>query len=826
MKITYIELNGFKRFALNSIDKFTMTMQEALQVIIGTNGSGKSSLLNQLTVFPPSAADFRKGGYKEIHVEHNHSNYVLKSSFAQGQKHYFEKDGEVLNDWGITSVQKELVKEHFGIDASVLALTHSKERFSTMSPSKRKEWLLRLCDTNYDYAISVFNRAKEKHRDVVGALKLAKKKLAVETEKILKREEVDLLNKQASELHRVLEILMEYRMPVEKDSHYYDEKLLSQREQLARLASRIESACSKISGFQRTTRAQLTNAISALDAEYKSCQVLVKNYGNQHDQLVEKVTIIQRANNKSAETVELELHAVNVELRKISQNLLHEEENFNVDAATSTFDNVRSVLSDAFLSLPENTDKRYSSTELTKVREKLALYKARLIQMSEKIATWQANVNHLDNHRNNPDTQCPNCEHKFSLNFDPKHYATLKANIQDTLEKVEKEYKPEIASMEKYVEECTEYAQVYRTIVSTFNATPVLSVYWDMFHEQNILVAFPHKAATLLNQIDADLKLQKQYEILLKRAKEIKDMATSLRNVGVTDIQQLNASLNDVRDKLEVYTSKAIRIQQRKTDYSNILQIKTTVDDTLSMMDNLLSNNKQTLDDAIETHRRTIYNDMVRMVQSTLASKEHVIVQMRIQQEIISSVEKQIAELEDEEQAYGSLVKALSPTDGLIANGLYGFINSFVGQMNSVVSRIWEYDLTIEPCALDGETVDLDYKFPVRVNGNSDTVPDVADLSKGQIEAVDLAWLVTSIKYLGLGGLPLILDEIGNAFDATHKETLIHFLKILLEQHVFEQIFLVSHDYALYSSMSAQICVLSAANTVVPVNFNEHVTIG
>ena len=163
MIYTYIELESYKRFSLNRIDKFTMTLTSPLQLVLGSNGCGKSSLLSELSPLPAHHADFHKSGKKVFKLTHNHYEYTLKSIFAPHQKHSFLRaaPGEEpieLNEGGTAAVQRELVKHQFGFTSEIHEFITGKEPFDRMSPARRKEWFITLCETNYDYAIKVYNR--------------------------------------------------------------------------------------------------------------------------------------------------------------------------------------------------------------------------------------------------------------------------------------------------------------------------------------------------------------------------------------------------------------------------------------------------------------------------------------------------------------------------------------------------------------------------------------------------------------------------------------------------------------------------------------------
>ena len=77
MRMNYIELKGFKRFALNNINYFKYSPHERHQLILGTNGSGKSSLLGEMSPLPADPRNYTKDGYKKIEIERDVSNITL-----------------------------------------------------------------------------------------------------------------------------------------------------------------------------------------------------------------------------------------------------------------------------------------------------------------------------------------------------------------------------------------------------------------------------------------------------------------------------------------------------------------------------------------------------------------------------------------------------------------------------------------------------------------------------------------------------------------------------------------------------------------------------
>lgn len=121
--ITKLVLHRCKRFYLRGIETLEINPSTKTQIILGTNGSGKSSLLRiGFTVMPPVAKDFVKdaGGYKILHCVGNGHEYELRTMFTgKSPEHWFIVDGENLNEGFTGSTQKELIKQHFGMTQDI-----------------------------------------------------------------------------------------------------------------------------------------------------------------------------------------------------------------------------------------------------------------------------------------------------------------------------------------------------------------------------------------------------------------------------------------------------------------------------------------------------------------------------------------------------------------------------------------------------------------------------------------------------------------------------------------------------------------------------------
>ena len=146
--ITRIALKGYEHITLTLIDYIEITPKNVLMFILGTNGSGKSSLLSELTPYPGHHTDFKKGGYKIVEFTFEGDEYIAESHYTRGTGIHSLNcitTGEQFNPGGTRRVQIELIETMFGLDKDLIDVLVGVKRFTTMSVTERRMWLKRLC---------------------------------------------------------------------------------------------------------------------------------------------------------------------------------------------------------------------------------------------------------------------------------------------------------------------------------------------------------------------------------------------------------------------------------------------------------------------------------------------------------------------------------------------------------------------------------------------------------------------------------------------------------------------------------------------------------
>jgi hypothetical protein len=816
MKYLYLELCGFKRMALNGLDYFAINFTAPLQLVLGTNGSGKSSLLGEITPYPAHPSDFTKEGGKLIKLMHHEEVFTLKSTFSPSQKHSFLKGDVELNEGGTVTIQKELVKHYFGITADVNDLLLGRELFDHMSPARRKEWFLRLCDTNYDYAIKAYNKLREKHRDASGALRVAKKRLVQESEKLIDTEEEKRLRTETMALHEQLNQLLEYRKPVEKDP----ETLRMTQDQLDTGLYKLGVALQALIQQQGTHAPSLEVLGTRIEYAEQTClkaKTLIEQFTGYYSKAQTKIRILEQAEQQTIEQLSAVLTQLQHKQAHLTTQLIVPVLT-DATLAMRAFQTVKVTLSDLFSSLPDNKLKRFGSDALSHARTTLSDTLVTKNKVIEQLQAKRVQLAHQEGHKDHPNLQCPSCTHKFSLHYDANEHAKLTTQVEHLSTRLEKDLNPSTVALQSYIDECVQYGQTYRQYVQCTTSWPVLQPYWDYLTQSKIVTDEPSAGLRLLSLIDKDLLIQLDLQTINAEAVAKQALLISLQDVGGADLVSLQAQSDEWAGLISTHTEQLQTATLERTQAQQCKQRALDIEGLYKRVVTTIQQKRGMNKDEIESLRRIAFNKVIRTLQSALAAREHTLNNLSLQKGVVDSFTQQILDLERDEECFGILVKQLSPTEGLIAEGLLGFIKNFVLQMNTLIKKVWTYPLVIQTCEmLDDASVDLDYRFPMTVMTPDNLISDVSKGSAGMQEIVNLAFKLTAMRYLNLQHSAVYLDEFSAALDASHTTASVYLIKSLLEQQSFSQVFMISHDFAQYGALAnAEICVLNDLNIVVP----------
>lgn len=827
MKITILVLKGYTRLLLNNINYIKLTPKSKIQLILGSNGSGKSSLMKELTPLPATHTEFTSDGYKEITIEHRGSIYLLKSDFrGKGNKYHFIKNGEDLNQGLTISVYKELVSKEFNITQEVHNLMTGSSTFHGMSISERRNWFTKISDSDYTYAIRFYNKIKEQLRDIQGAVKLNKARLVQESDKLMDSAEETIARKDIEDLHKLLNMLLDLRINSNVD-----------RSTISLELNNIEKTLGELSQGLLTKGRQFINdeSFTCLDdlklaiLEAKSFINITNQRSEEIYQIVDKdkttIETVEKTNIDSIVDLDERCFSISNEISSIKNQVKYDITFTDLTTVLSTLINVQPYLISIFSSLQSNKDGTISRTRFNELTDNVTVSNDKLQVLDKqqfKLIKQKEDLEHLKEHNK---IDCPECKHTWSAGYSESDYKILLVLIDKIASEIMIETDKLVVTKDE-LEVVAVYMNLilqYRELVTSWI---ILKPLWNMLSDNLLVRNNPELIPNLVIDVIEDVKLQLKIVQLENDLQDLNKFKDLISKDSETDIDKLKADIIRLeselhKNNLEVQ-SKTVFIKRIEFYFTMISELDV---DSLRI-NKLIDYRKDKVNSLIEARRQEALNKIIQVVRLRISDLESTLSKTDIQRSLVDNLSSQVNELEERAKVLKLAVKELSPSEGLIAKGLTGFINNFVFQMNTFIAKIWLYPLELVPIKIDDEHgVDLDFKLMVKVNDGK-PVPDVSKTSSAMKEVIDLAFKIVSMQYLGLSEAPLFLDELGASFDKEHRKSVHSIIHSLSTSSDFSQFFIISHYEEMHGSFTnSDITLLSSTNVTLPrdLTFNKHV---
>jgi len=805
MRITQLELKGYKRLLLSTIDHLVYRPESTLQIIIGTNGCGKSSLLFELSPLPASPSDYDKGGYKKIHIEHNGIEYILSSTFNTVNSHSFLKGEVELNPGKTSQYQKELVEIEFGWTKEVHDLMLGIDKFTLMSPSKRRDWLFQLSKINYDYINGLYHRLASTQRDLQGSNKHIEQRLSEEQKNLGAIENDEELLDSTRALRDDLNAMM--RISQHGAKPLID--LKSDFEALIDLSTQI---------LDVDIPEQIPDSYNALISQRLICREKLN-------------TLSTMLNRISKEYVDLE-----------NQSSLFETEDFRMDVDQLIVDNRSRIINykpglftieqpleayeaaidlqtnwhDIFSSLPDNNDGWYSKEQYTLLQNQLKHLKDQSDQISLKLSILNNKKKTLESIEF---TDCPACGHSWKIGYHQEDIDVLE-NQLDHLTKQGVEIDSKLKDTKEQIETLEHAQSLYLRLAALAQANPLLKSLWDHVLSNRLHFKSPQSSLGLLQTWIKECRATIEYRDAKKNLEHYLKIKENKENGLYRIYCDKKKALSE---EIESITEQIASIKQEM----RLLESTITVIDKLIRQGEDLNRLYESILDKIKESYIASANleieKQIHVHQLKLSHNQTALSQLTTLQGIVNDLVKSRDKLKDDLNSATLLTQTLSPVSGLIAEEINRFIEYVVEQLNSVVCSIWAYDLKVLPCQLE-QTGDLNYRFALD-HGLGQPVSDISKGSQAQQDVVNFAFVLLVMMFKGLDNVPLFLDELGSSFDEQHRLNLMNFIKHLVDSGRFSQVYLISHYASQYAMMSsADVLVLDQKNVAVPQHYNHHVS--
>lgn len=805
MRYDGIDIYGCDRFSVSGITGFVLTPESRIQMILGKNGAGKSSLMTLgYTPFAPNEMFFKNGGHWKVKITHRGSAYQLSATYdGKVQYSFIDANGDELNKSRNVSTQNDLIKQHFNLTKDIQELIVGNVPLTKLTPQARRDWMAKLSDSDFGYAFKALNHYKKIHSYHNSVCTHLKGQINEEVQKLILEEDLAPLQARRLQLQAEYDELQEMpHYPIDRRISLHDlqasisEIVTLSDDYLFRTPTRpsyaSEEAFNEAIDTHRNITQHLSGSMDLLTTDIVELQQELGRIDNllgedfsdltkQYDQLVKDLAVLPV-------------------VEGIDVNYLH--------AAGNAIEGLRYVLTHVPTEIHDNEASRAIKLNHEAINNRLNKAQAVIDQINSN----------LDLIHKVEVINCPSCNHSFKPGIDPELFEKLskrRAAGLTYLEEQTVEFEDAKLKLEevRLVEQCKGELEVVRSqyirqypglftyldSVDGWGVGKAMDVHLQRYVSANIL---HHKREHLSNQIT-----------VLKLAIDNQTACNAELPSLKKRLDEKNAQYVSFRDKADVAESTWSRLSQELTE---IKEIERGCDHIHTLANKLAED----IDVFFQERHNAYRSEDLRKVTSSIAVIDSAL-------DANGSIEDRIKEytrqLEDNTYlAAGAkaIVDELSPKSGLIAEQIRQQIGTVLEAMNQVIRKIWGYDIRI--AVGDVDEGGLDYKLPLWV-GN---VPrsDISEGSSSMKEIIDRAWVITAMICLGMTDYPLYQDEPAITFDDDHGLNFIPMIKELIETDKFSQLIIISHDINTQTAFpSADNLILGDMNLNHIRRYNEHV---
>lgn len=806
MKIIEIELYKYRRFNLNHIERFRYTIGQKSQIILGTNGSGKSSLLSELSPLPSKSKNFYEGGFKRIIIEHRNSRYVLTSDSAN--KHSLLKDDVELNEGHTFSVQKQLVMQEFNLNDKLFSILSGKINFCDMNIGERRKWFTYLSDNDYDYIGSVYDKIREKYHSLQSDLKSIMIFKEKEIASVLSDADIQVIRKTIAEYRQSIDALNAIKQNVSQEDSEIHDQIRSTEKQIQDTIEIYRRYLRELNYFvlSRKNIGQLNKDLSDLNQEIYKTDGKIETLVTQLDALTYQINNL--SDTESQSTIQNRLNEI--------QEILNSERSIeieNISELYHCFQSVKENLQNTLMELPENSQRQFSKDVLENVEKRLSENSSQTVifqdteQQLRRIWTEQENAL-LDTNK----VSCPQCHYTWQAGYDPIKHRTSKeewSKITELLTKLSEEK----IHLTQQKEEILNYSAQYRSFIQFFKVYPILQYVHDQIKET--VLSNPQQAIQKLDQLFLEIQTAYKHQLLLDEQKQLQSHQSSF----FSDPDKIKADL--IRQKNDLDQQIHILYNENRTHKSMEKLYKEQVEilEKIQRQQDALLHMSQKLDtfisDSVKSALNKGINEVLKDLLTKMLNTQNLLADNDRHEDAIREFERQEKNIKESLEVVKILETILSPKAGIIADSLIGFINTILAYINDFVSEIWTYPIEIIPVEIEENDI-LDYKFKVKINDN-EVIDDISESSSGLKEIINLGFKICVMSYLNFKGYPIYLDEFGSTFDMQHRFNTSSIISDLVNDDMFSNIFMISHYEESYGSMkNTDVIVMHDANISIP----------
>lgn len=755
-----------------------------------------TSLFNELTPLPSDKNNFINGkGYKEIHIEKDKQMFRLISDFTDGVKYYFYLDDENLNASHNVTTQRELVFMYFCITPTIHDILIGVENFTDMSLLNRKKLFNSITHLNIDSVIENYNKLKEEHKNNEFLLKTQISLCQAEEQKLINKDHLENLLVTQKNVKTYIDQLLDIRAYVnqyvkgigitEASQNYLD--IQEKIQEVVRLyytymTSYPTDERDRYRAKLEIIDFKLNEFYTLLESKQKEINIL--NLNKQHD-----------------------LKTLKTELEKTTYNRMRILKGLNMftclDRPIDYFRNdilkLEVSLMEIIRTIPLNQDKKFSKEKY----ERLLNRKQEALSELNKSITREAEVNkdmqHLAQHKEN--VICPNCSHVWSPLDSDTNMKNLKIEHKKLLETIAG-LQAELSRIDKDLTELLEYFAIYKQYATLRNATyDNLRPFWERVDKNEYIFNEPNQVGVLFRIAAVEIEHLAETHVMYNNIQEMTKNIEVLAAMKDNNLEQLQEDIEEINDEI----SGLLAEKDELKDHIRNNDIAVTGKSLLYVLRNHLEIATSGLKDANMSYTA---QEVLNVIESELSKYKVVLIET--EREInnynnikytIDKYRKTIDDIQSNIKVLEIILAELSPKNGLIAKSVSSFLNIIIENVNAIIGTVWDYKMVLRAINVEDEV--LNYKFKVDVEDKI-TIEDIAKVSSGMKEIINLSFKTLLYKLLKLENYPVFLDEFGVKLDKVHRSKISELVFKMMNSNYYSQIFLITHietSYAIFKDV-------------------------
>ena len=802
MEILSLECNGYNRIMLNKqFKKFTYTPDRVLQVIIGSNSSGKSSLSELMMLVPPTMDDIINGGYITITVDHNKTLYVITYG-RDGKPYYsFKKEGVELNDGNKITMQKQLIAREFGLTKTIQDLLLGHTKFTKLTELGRRDWLVLLSDTDYNYVLGIWDSIRDNQKSTVSVLKHQTKRLATECVKddyLLDNDELDVkLNRLRSRVDELITLksvsVIKSDCPILDKIHLETllNTLINTKKQIITLYSKSEQQFLPLNKLLQAREYDHGN-LTAIDKELMLLSdelVVAENSAKEQDDK-EGVTK-DSIRSEIAVLVTKKNELLNV--TKIKDNVIYS--NLLADLTT-----VIDLIKEPIITLG-STAIVTSNTEVAQLTQTLNTIVLTIDTLQNELTNTHIKKAEQEYALKHNTKNCPNCNHVVTVGYDEQVFNSLIMK-EKSLRKQLTISKQEKINITASIASNTDILSALDYVTDMLSINKDFDKFTKQITEEYPLRENPLEFFRILSNYKLYVIDYLHAEQLVQDINVLELNLETIKSIDVNSIKLLHVSIERLQRKISsCMDSKELLLEKIKLK-DKLITLYEQYDASYAALQEDIHQFDTELNAYAEHSIQTAIGASIQELKLKLTEVEIIVNNADKQKALVADIKSQIKISTERKKDLDLLIKHMSPSKGFIGSTLIAFMRIFVNNINITLASIWQYPLTVS-LQEQTDTSSISYKFPLDIDGA--IRGDISVASAGTLDIINLAIRLTIMDALGMNNFPVVLDEFGSKFDKAHRDKAYKYISEVLSLKGYPQIFCITHYSELYTMFDPSI---------------------